>query len=261
MVVGNSASGIDLSSQLSTVCKRPVIVSEKSTPNTPSEANLNMKIAPEILRVDTKGRTLVFADGSIETDVDGIVFCTGYFYTYPFLKGLASPVTTNGSHVRRLYEHVLYMDDPTLAFAGIPQRVVPFPVAEAQSAWVARIWADRLSLPSNHEMREWESETYKDGAADKSVHNLAFPKDVNYINRLYSRSMTAIKRVDLENDGVGKPPPYWDAEAAWVRERFPLIKIASRKLGERKHEVKSLADLGFVYHSQDVSSIAERKLL
>lgn len=236
-------------------------MSEKSTPNTPSEQTPDLRIATEIVKVDTEGRTLFFADGSIERDVDAIVFCTGYFYTYPFLKELSPPVTTNGSHVQRLYEHILYMDDPTLAFAGVPQRVVPFPVSEAQSAWVARIWADRLDLPSEAEMREWEAQTYQNGAADKSVHNLAFPKDVNYINRLYSRSMSAIKKAELDNDGVGKLPPYWDSEAAWVRERFPLIKIASRKLGERKHEVKSLADLGFVYQSEDAASIAERKLL
>ncbi|KAJ5015199.1 Thiol-specific monooxygenase [Colletotrichum sp. SAR 10_99] len=248
IVVGNSASGIDLSAQISTVCRLPIIVSEKTTPNTPAEDRSSWaKMVPEILEFIPEGRKVRLANGEVESDVDGVVFCTGYFYSFPFLRDLSPPVVTDGAYARNLYEHLLYIDDPTLAFAGIPQRIVPFPVAEGQAALVARAWADRLALPSTAEMREWEAKMLKDKGESKMLHNLAFPKDLDYINMLYARSLEAVKREGLENDGVGKIPPFWDDEKRWTRERFPLIKIASRKLGEKRHEVTTLEQLGFDY--------------
>ncbi|KAF4120882.1 Flavin-binding monooxygenase-like [Geosmithia morbida] len=247
VVVGNSASGIDLSIQISSVAQRPVVVSEKAASNTTSDENTELKMAPEIVQFVPNGRTLHFSDGTEESNVDSVVFCTGYFYTYPFLRSLSPPVTSTGSHVQHLYEQILYIDDPTIAFIGVPQRIVPFPVAQAQSAWVARIWAGRLTFPPTSQMRAWESETYKDGNMGKSVHNLAFPKDVNYINKLHDWSLAAAKRDGLENDGAGKMPPYWDSKAAWTRERFPLIKAAYRGYGGRKQDLKTIEDLGFIY--------------
>ncbi|KAK3051452.1 monooxygenase [Extremus antarcticus] len=81
----------------------------------------------------------------------------------------------------------------------------------------------------------------------KSLHNLAFPKDVDYINRLHDLSISARKVDGLENAGIGKIPPYWGSDKAWVRERFPAIKVASRALGDKRHEVKTLEELGFNY--------------
>ncbi|KAF5485384.1 Thiol-specific monooxygenase [Colletotrichum siamense] len=262
IVVGNSASGIDLSAQISTVCKLPIIVSEKTIPNTPAEDRSSWaKMVPEILEFIPEGRKVRLANGDIESDVDGVVFCTGYFYSFPFLRDLSPPVVTDGAYARNLYEHLLYIDDPTLAFAGIPQRIVPFPVAEGQAAFVARAWADRLPLPSTAEMREWEAKMLKDKGESKMLHNLAFPKDLDYINMLHARSLEAAKREGLENDGVGKIPPFWDDEKRWTRERFPLIKIASRKLGEKRHEVTTLEQLGFDYRAWKAGLSEEEKLL
>lgn len=262
IIVGNSASGIDLSAQISTVCNLPIIVSEKTVPNTPSEDRSSWaKTVPEIVEFIPEGRKVRFANGDIESDIDGVVFCTGYFYSFPFIRDLSPPVVTDGSYARNLYEHLLYIDDPTLAFAGIPQRIVPFPVSEGQAAYVARAWADRLSLPSRAEMREWEAQMLKQKGESKMLHNLAFPKDLEYINMLHARSLEAEKRPGLENDGVGKIPPFWDDEIRWTRERFPLIKIASRNLGERRHEVKRLEELGFDYKAWKAGLEEEEKLL
>ncbi|OHF03118.1 thiol-specific monooxygenase [Colletotrichum orchidophilum] len=263
IIVGNSASGIDLSAQISTVCKLPIIVSEKTVPNTPAEDRSSWaKSAPEILEFIPETRQVRFANGVVESDIDSVVFCTGYFYSFPFLRNLSPPVVTDGAYARNLYEHLLYIDDPTLAFAGIPQRIVPFPVSEGQAAYVARAWADRLRLPSLSKMREWEARMLKEKGEGKILHNLAFPKDLEYINMLHARSLEAENRPALlENDGVGKMPPFWDDEKRWTRERFPLIKIASRKLGEKRHEVTTLEELGFDYKAWKAGLDEEGKLL
>lgn len=251
-----------MSAQIAGVCRTPIIVSEKEKPAvtataTAAEERSWAKAVPEISEFLPEQRAVKFSNGDIETDIDAVVFCTGYFYSYPFLQSLSPPVTTDGSYARHLYEHVVYTEDPTLAFLGIPQRVVPFPVSEAQAAYVARIWADRLPLPSHTEMLDWEAGVLAEKGEGRQVHNLAFPRDAEYINRLHDASMAAKRVARLDNEGVGKVPPYWGADKAWVRERFPLIKLASRALGERRHEVRTLEELGFDYRAWKIAKEAE----
>lgn len=262
VIVGNSASGIDLSAQISSVCHKPIIVSEKEKPAaTAVEERSWAKMVPEISEFLPEQRGVKFSNGDVETGIDAVVFCTGYFYSYPFLQSLSPPVITDGSYARHLYEHVMYTADPTMAFLGIPQRVVPFPISEAQAAYVARIWADRLPLPSHTEMLDWEASIAKEKGEGKQLHNLAFPRDIGYINRLHDASMRAKRVETLGNDGVGKAPPYWGDDKAWVRERFPLIKMASRALGERRHEVRTLEELGFDYRAWKIAKESEEKLI
>ncbi|TDZ39467.1 Thiol-specific monooxygenase [Colletotrichum spinosum] len=263
VIVGNSASGIDLSAQISAVSKLPIIVSEKTTPKTPAEEDRSTwaKTVPEIVEFVPEGRKIRLANGETESGIDGVVFCTGYFYSFPFLRDLSPPVVTDGAYARNLYQHLLYIDDPTLAFAGVPQRIVPFPVSEGQAAYVARAWADRLALPARAEMRAWEARVLGEQGEGKLLHNLAFPKDIEYINTLHARSLEAERRPGLANDGVGKVPPFWDDEKRWTRERFPLIKTASRKLGDKRHEVTTLEELGFDYKAWKAGVGEEERLL
>jgi cation diffusion facilitator CzcD-associated flavoprotein CzcO len=216
---------------------------------------------PEISEFIPDDRSVRFSNGEIESGIDAIVFCTGYFYSFPFLRNLSPPVITDGSYARHLYEHILYIEDPTLAFLGIPQRVVPFPIAEAQSSYVARLWAGRLRMPSHDEMLAWEEARLEEKGESKAFHNLAYPKDVEYINKLHDLSSAAKITDGLDNEGVGKVPPYWGADAAWTRERFPLIKQASRALGEKRHQVKSLEELGFDYKAWKLAKESEEKLI
>lgn len=265
IVVGNSASGIDLSIQISSVASLPVFISEKeklSAGNVIQEDKPWAANVPEIVEFLPEERAVRFSNGRIEKDIDSVVFCTGYHYSFPFLRHLEpSIVVPDGSHAAHLWEHILYAADPTLAFLSIPQRIVPFPVSEAQSGLIARIWADRLPTPSRSEMEGWIEELRREKGENKTIHNLASPKDINYINRLYDRSMEAKRVPGLENDGVGKIPPYWDAEKAWTRERFPAIKLAVRALGEGRHEVRTLKELRFDYKEWKRTTEAAEKLL
>ncbi|KXJ87001.1 hypothetical protein Micbo1qcDRAFT_218203 [Microdochium bolleyi] len=306
IIVGNSASGIDLSAQIGAVCQLPIIVSEKIKPVASAVAHPGgeegdvprVKIVPEIREFLPATRGVVYADGTTDAEVDAVIFCTGYFYSFPFLElpsgendetttttpsntditspssssssssspcgeitdraptpRLLPPIITDGSHAAHLYQHILYTHDPTLAFLGIPQRVVPFPVSEAQAGWVARIWSGRLPTPSFAGMTAWEAELVarKVGPAGSgsekvsraALHNMAFPQDVEYINLLHNECVSARPAEGLENDGRGKVPPSWGADKAWIRERMPLIKTASRALGSKRHEIRSLEELGF----------------
>ncbi|KAI9162659.1 hydantoinase B/oxoprolinase [Paramyrothecium foliicola] len=262
IVVGNSASGLDISTQIAAVSKLPVLVSERSTQKPkPAQARPPWaKDVGEIVEFIPSSRSVRMNDGTFESDIDIVMFCTGYFYSYSFLLGLSPPVVTDGAYVHNLYQHLLYMDDPTLAFAGVPQRVIPFPFAESQAAWIARLWSGRSLLPSLTEMKEWEARRLREKG--RLIHNLAYPQDADYINLFYEKSLQADKRPGLENDGLGKVPPYWDEEKRWVREHILMAKVDSRKLGDKRHDIKTLQQLGYDYNARKAElELDEKQLL
>ncbi|KAF2438849.1 thiol-specific monooxygenase [Karstenula rhodostoma CBS 690.94] len=244
VIVGNSASGVDISRQISTFAAH-VIVSEKEKPKTLHSDSESITYRPEIAEFIADSRTIRFVNGDAETEVDHIVFCTGYQYSFPFLKDLEEPVATTGERTSNVYQHIFYHPQPTLAFLTLPQRIVPFPVAEAQAAYVARVFSGRLALPTLAEMKTWEHDVLQ-AKGSKGFHNLGFPEDVDYINALYSISMSAR---NCETRGEGKTPPFWDEEKRWTRQQFPMIKQAALKLGESRRDVRCLRDLGFDFEA------------
>lgn len=237
--MGNSASGVDISRQISTFAH--VIVSEKEKPTTLLSDSEFITYRSEIAQFIPEDRTVRFVNGDIETEVDHVIFCTGYQYSFPFLKDLDQPVDTGGERTSHVFQYIFYYPQPSLAFLMLPQRIVPFPVAESQAAYVARVFSGRLALPRLAEMTDWEAGVL--GAKDsKGFHNLGFPEGVDYINALHKISMSA-KICQVR--GAGKTPPFWNEEKRWTRQQLPLMKQAALKLGEKRREVRCLKDLGF----------------
>lgn len=240
VVVGNGPSGLDIAAQIMTTCTKPLIQSQKSESMMLSDPSPSKTEKPEIDEFILEDRALRFQDGSIEKDIDIILYSTGYFYSFPFLRSLDPPLIGDGTHVQNLYQHMICRQHPTLMFPVIQQRVIPFPMAEVQAAVIARLWSNRLSLASEEEMRAWEQKTHDETGGGRNFHLLSFPKDANYINSMYDWAMSA-----PDADTVGKKPPRWGEKQYWMRERFPAIKKAFQDRGDARHKVKTLEELGF----------------
>ncbi|TKX20320.1 flavin-binding monooxygenase-like protein 5 [Elsinoe australis] len=242
LIIGNGASGVDIASQIVQTCAAPLLQSVRSesfllTTSGPTRLEL-----PEIAELRPHDRSVLFTNGHVETSVDAILFCTGYFYSLPWLHVSPSPSPiTDGSHVENTYQHLFYRPNPTLVFPVLQQRVIPFPMAEVQAAVVARVWAGRLGLPSEAEMRAWEEAQAVETGGGRGFHVLKFPQDGEYINMMHDWAMSAAEG----KAGRGKEPPRWDEEAFWLRERFPQVKKAYNDLGERRREVRGVEELGF----------------
>lgn len=261
IVVGNSASGIDLSSQISTVSQHPLLISEKEGKTAsiipPTDDNPATELVPEIEEFIVENRSVRFANGRVENDIDSVVFCTGYMYSFPFLASLEPKIVSTGERTQNLYQQIFYHPIPTLSFIGLPQRIVPLPVSEAQGAVIARVLSGRLALPSQENMKAWESDLIAQRGTGKGFHTLAFPLDAKYINHLHDWSLEALPKSDLANGGKGKIPPYWGEEKQWVRESFPLIKVASRNLGPERHKITTLKELGFDFEISKAEKASE----
>jgi cation diffusion facilitator CzcD-associated flavoprotein CzcO len=263
IVVGNSASGADISNQIASHCTLPLLWSSKSTnlfvsatPTDPRRREL-----PPIKQFNLATRGVEFEDGTIEDTIDAIVFATGYFYSLPFLSNITPALVTDGSRVNNTYKHLFYAPRPTLSFLALPQRVIPFPTAEAQAAVLARVYSGRLSLPPVSEMQQWEKEREKE-APGRAFHLLPFPKDGENINELSKWALSAPRREGLENEGKGMVPPVWGEWEFWCRENFPKIRQAFGKLGEKRFTTRTLEEVGFSFEAyQRGKALEEEKLI
>ncbi|KAJ1329568.1 dimethylaniline monooxygenase (N-oxide forming) [Microdochium nivale] len=203
VVVGNSASGLDIASQIrrarataAAAAVAPVINSVQTATSDDmrrfveeDQGSGAYDEAPPIARFLAEQKGVEFTDGRIELGVDRVLFATGYLYTFPFLKSLTAaaafsvggdagpngvvhdssssvkPLITDGSRVHNLARHLLHVDHPTLAFPGLPIKVIPFPLAEAQAAVLARLWSNALPLPPRAVLEAWEREPAEEVAA------------------------------------------------------------------------------------------------
>ncbi|KAH6664411.1 flavin dependent monooxygenase-like protein [Halenospora varia] len=240
IVVGSAASGLDIGTQISLVCKKPLLNSVQSS-SALKFGQENKEEVPPIVEYLLEDRSVRFEGGRVEKNIDAIVYCTGYLYSYPFLKSLDPPVITTGRRVVGLYQHLFDIAHPTLVFTALPQKVIPFPVSEAQAAAISNVWSNGLALPLAEEMEEWErkhKEIYGDGT---SFHVLNFPRDAQYINNLHDWVKTA-------TGGVAKEPPFWTLRDKWIRERFAEIR---KKFAEEGSRAGTMEELGFQYPHQD----------
>lgn len=100
VIVGNASSGIDIGTQISLQCKKPIIMSARSEPlfKLPDYAeHVERPDIVEFLDPQIRNRAVKFADGTIEDDVDVVLFCTGYFMNFPFLEDrIQREVTSTG---------------------------------------------------------------------------------------------------------------------------------------------------------------------
>lgn len=242
LVVGCSASGYDISAQIASYCTPPVIVSVRS--DLPSKLMPSSTICmPEIVEFLSPAhhdRAVRFSNGHTETDIDAIVFCTGYFYSYPFLSSFLPQLIDTGDRVQHLYQHIFSIDHPSLVFVSLLTRVVPFRNVEGQAAAIARVWSGRLHLPSKPEMLEWEKSTSELGRKN-SIHRLSPLEDLDYYDGLIEWVMRA------QEYGRGKLPPKWSKKERWVRGKCPEMLRAFKQLGEARHDIRTMEELDFFF--------------
>ena len=107
-----------------------------------------------------------------------VIFCTGYLYSLPMFPKEAGFVSSDGLYVHQLYQHTFYAYDPTLVFMGLPKKVIPFPTFQNQAIVVAKVWAQKLTLPSSGRMQKEESERLEQqGFEATKYHSFPPPED------------------------------------------------------------------------------------
>ncbi|EAW12388.1 putative FAD dependent oxidoreductase [Aspergillus clavatus NRRL 1] len=132
--------------------------------------------------------------------IDGIIICTGYHITLPFLREYHDDETsaadanntvlvTDGTQVHNLHKDIFYIPDPTLVFVGVSYYTATFTLFEFQAIVVAAVFSGAAQLPSKEKMRAEYTGRIKAKGSGRAFHSL---KDVeehyvddilNWVNR------------------------------------------------------------------------------
>lgn len=236
IVVGNGPSGLDIARQVSPVSDRVYLSVRHPTP--PDKVHhIGVTEVPRIVEFVPEKRAVIFEGGMTEEDIDAVIYCTGFFFSFPFLTELLKPnILTTGKGIRGLYQHLFLIRHPTLAFAGLLIKTVPWPVAENQAAVLGAVWSNGLNLPSVEDQEKWELDLFRK-RGDKNIHVLLDDgDDGRHLNMLHDWVAESTKK--------GKEPPYWHDEQFWERGVYWSSKQEFEKRGGT---ATTLRELGFVY--------------
>lgn len=183
IVVGNSASGSDISYQIATELNRRLYKSARSKALLPDHVSSNLIVVPDIERLDPETKSVHFVDGTVVENVDKILFATGFLRHYPFFKEINKsdkPLITDGGRVHGTYRQVIGHNYPGLAFTFLARHTLPARLSQTQGAWLARIFSGRLKLPTVEEMQQEEQDRLAKRGDGPAFHTLLFPDDVIY---------------------------------------------------------------------------------
>ena len=118
------------------------------------------RITEKPLLTKLEGSTVHFKDGS-SAEVDDIILCTGYHYSFPFLEERLRLKTTNVLYPEGLYKSILWTwgGNDKVLYIGMVDQAYTFTMFDAQAKWVVNYVMGELKLPDKEEMesdsRNW----------------------------------------------------------------------------------------------------------
>lgn len=152
LVVGSSYSAEDIALQTLKYGAKKIVISYKSKP-------MGFKWPPQItekpLLTKIEGSTVHFKDGS-KDDVDAIVLCTGYLFSFPFLEERLRLKTTNILFPAGLYKSILWTQAAKhkLLYIGMQDQYYSYTMFDAQAKWAVNYITGELKLPDNEAMEK-----------------------------------------------------------------------------------------------------------
>lgn len=108
---------------------------------------------------DPESKDWVFPCGRREK-FDGIIYCTGYVHSFPFLPENLQLRTPNRLIPNTLWKGILHPENPALMFLGMPDQYYTFSAFHAQGKFTAGVVEGRVAIPSKEEMvadtKKWQ---------------------------------------------------------------------------------------------------------
>ncbi|XP_051121363.1 flavin-containing monooxygenase FMO GS-OX-like 2 [Andrographis paniculata] len=152
VVIGSGPSAIDISAEIAEAAKE-VHLSSRAPDTTATKLDFGDNIwqHSKIEFLDESG-LVSFEDGACLFP-DIIFHCTGYHYSFPFLK-TDGIVSVDDNRVGPLYKHIFPPKlAPSLSFVGLAFRAVVVQLLHFQATWIARVLSSKTNLPSEEEMQ------------------------------------------------------------------------------------------------------------
>ncbi|ORE05406.1 FAD/NAD(P)-binding domain-containing protein [Rhizopus microsporus var. microsporus] len=177
-------------------------------------------------------------DGTEITDIDYIIVCTGYLFSFHFLEDLHDDeeinsrrgysidekrvLVKNGVQVFNLHKDIFYIPNPTLSFVGIPFHIATFSLFEFQSYAVARVYSGAAKLPNVDAMRaEWLERARQKGLG-REFHALGSELELVYIKDI-------VNWLNEDGKALGKPI-IQEHDQEWIKVRSKSLEALVKSL-------------------------------
>lgn len=221
LVIGNSASGHDLTTELVSDARPPVYQSRR-TPSRwdGSEPPSGIAWKPVVEEYLPSGR-IVFKGGTYLDGIDTVIYCTGYLPSFPFWNA-----KNNGRKIWdyrknklvKTYLHTFFPDFSILGIVGAP-RALTFRSFEYQAIALARLFANReaTGLPDVVEQEMWEKEREeRQNVRRKKFHDIEWEngETLRWLGTLYQIAGLG------QLTGEGVLPPVLGEEVRWAIEHL-----------------------------------------
>ncbi|XP_065197241.1 uncharacterized protein LOC135828747 isoform X1 [Sycon ciliatum] len=163
VVAGCGASGQDICLDLASTAKHVML---SASPDKWISAWLpsNIERRPRIERVNADGN-VVFADGDVR-QVDSILWCTGYGYSFPFLNRRCGMAVHDQRYIQPMYKHIVNAMYPSMMFIGMPYTILPNQVMDIQVKYTKAVLDGQHDLPTTEEMIAWQDRDYEKRLAE-----------------------------------------------------------------------------------------------
>lgn len=244
IIIGNSASGHDLTTALVREAAHPVYQSRRSAGRWDGDKSPDgVEWKPIITRYELSGE-IVFSDGSVVSGnkIDKIIYCTGYKPSFPFWNIKRGGQQLYDYHEDRLvgsYLHTFFQDFPTLAIIGLP-RVLTFRSMEYQAIAIARVWSGRSVLPVKQEQQTWERNRVELTKRERRrFHDISWDdgETIQYLRALFD--IAGLPRFD----GAGRYPPVLDERTRWAIQNIKKYPEPERNGNEDGYVIFSSAEV------------------
>ncbi|KAJ5921032.1 hypothetical protein N7466_009358 [Penicillium verhagenii] len=230
IIIGNSASGQDLTTSLVREAAHPIYQSRRSAGRWDGdEPPPGVEWKPVITRYERSGE-IVFADGSTipGDEIDKVIYCTGYKPSFPFWniqRGGQPLYDYSEGRLVGSYLHTFFRELPSMAIIGLP-RVLTFRSMEYQAIAVARVWSGRAVLPDKGEQKLWERNRVELTKRERrKFHDISWDdgETVQYLQALFD--LAGLPRLD----GSGRYPPVLDERTRWAIQNIKKYPEPKRK--------------------------------
>lgn len=242
LIIGNSASGYDITQHLlkSSDTMKPIYLSRRSKRGWDDGDAPDGLVYKPVITEFSKDGIILFEDGTTLSNIDKIIYCTGYKASFPFWNSSINGGDLFDYRTNRLirsYQHVFFQEYPTLAIIGFPIALT-FRSFEYQAVAIARLWAGRnaLPMPCIAEQRAWENDRIEvTRRTGQKFHQIMW--DSGECLEWLSWFFEFAGLPTLE--GHGRCPPVLDHKTRWAVDhirRYPGPRSVHREVDERRED-------------------------